>query len=1089
MKNRIQVALVSLFLLSLAASALAGGPLIVFDPVTETPYAWPGPVSMYTDLDVNFSNTGPVTNAEADALCANAMAAWSGVASATLSASVVGDFASVGIPETNLGNVFDVIDTFNGGGYHVVYDSDGSIIAALAGPGVLGFSSPEWADTGTPNLTESYAVLNGSTVDIGDVGGIWYQGLFTHEFGHGLNLAHTQTNGAIGFFGDERGPAGCPPIAGSLFVDDLETMYPYLDPGIGGTGIAQGTVEHTDDVSALSDIYPAAGWPASHASISGVIYDSDGVTPVTGVNVVARNLADPFADSNSMLSGANTQGLAGADGRYVLNGLTPGADYVVYVEGIIAGGFSTTPASPFPGPEEYYNGANESSDATTDLPCDFTTVSAAAGGVATADIVFNFAITLGDDDSQEIPLPFTFAFCGGEFNSVWVGSNGFLTFGQPDFDFSQSVPELIGGPVRIAALWDDLNPTGGGTVIAEDLGGSFRISYVGIPEYPADGSNTFSVTLDADGSYSVDYGDCSSLSSIVGHSPGLGLALDPGEIDISAAAQPIVGAERDAVYEEFIGDFDLANGFYDWDMCPDFEIIIANATDGVCYASTGGGDGGQLYSIDLDTGVGTLIGNAGPMDGIPGLAINSAGEIYGTDRISGDIYRLDANDGTAYFVSSPGISFLDGIAFDENDVLYAVGYDPPAFTLWTIDVNTGDAAPVGPTGDIMVGLAFDPTDGQLYGSVGGFLPNVADGIYRIDKNTGAATLVGTTGIGGATPDIVFDEDGSLFGSKGGGDTSLISIDKSTGAGTVVGNFGASSLSGLACYREPFILADLDIRPYFCPNWFRLEMFLDIDHGWFDWFEPRITVRLVGTEELDVEEIDLETVTLQGVSASYVRRARDRSSPDFNDGCECHLDGDDDWKDVPQCKFNENDFDDGKVDVSQLDECKHWFQFPDRDGIKDRDFRFKQQELAAAITPGDPGDRLELTMVGRLEDGTKFKASDCILFIGRPLPDDGDDDGDDEVAPMPEYTDNVLGHPVPNPFNPATEISYSIASRGRVELSIYDIRGRLVERLVDETQGAGKHAVTWRAENIASGIYYARLSTPGFSGTQKLILVK
>jgi len=1044
MKNRIQVALVSLFLLSLAASALAGGPLIVFDPVTETPYAWPGPVSMYTDLDVNFSNTGPVTNAEADALCANAMAAWSGVASATLSASVVGDFASVGIPETNLGNVFDVIDTFNGGGYHVVYDSDGSIIAALAGPGVLGFSSPEWADTGTPNLTESYAVLNGSTVDIGDVGGIWYQGLFTHEFGHGLNLAHTQTNGAIGFFGDERGPAGCPPIAGSLFVDDLETMYPYLDPGIGGTGIAQGTVEHTDDVSALSDIYPAAGWPASHASISGVIYDSDGVTPVTGVNVVARNLADPFADSNSMLSGANTQGLAGADGRYVLNGLTPGADYVVYVEGIIAGGFSTTPASPFPGPEEYYNGANESSDATTDLPCDFTTVSAAAGGVATADIVFNFAITLGDDDSEEVPLPFTFAFCGGEFNSVFVGSNGFLTFGQPDTDFSESVADLLAGPIRIAPLWNDLNPTAGGVVTAEDLGGSYRINYIGIPEYPSTGANTFSVTLNSDGSYSVEYGDCSSLSSIVGHSPGLGLALDPGEIDISAAAQPIVGAERDAVYEQFLGDFDLANGTYDWDMCPDYEIIIANATDGTCYASTGGGDGGQLYTIDIATGAGTLIGNAGPMDGIPGLAINSAGEIYGTDRISGDIYRLDANDGTAYYVSSPGISFLDGIAFDENDVLYAIGYDPPAFTLWTIDVNTGDATPVGPTGDIIVGLAFDPTDGQLYGSVGGFLPNVADGIYQIDKNTGAATLVGTTGLGGATPDLLFDEDGNLFGSKGGSDGRFISIDKNTGAGTVVGNFGASSLSGLACYREPVIAAHVDIQPGICPNPFRLHLFEFAESG-MSIKGGVMKVSLLGTPDFDVRDVDVSTIRLAGATPVIVHKPGDDGVPVSSEDCNCT-------------------------------EEKH-------DGIKDLRMKFLSQDIAAGISPGAHGSTRRVKMVGRLLDGSKFEASDCLTFVGNGSLNSGN-----SAAP-PESADNAFGAPYPNPFNPATEFSYSLASRGPVELAIYDLRGRLVERVVNETQNAGKYTITWRAENIASGIYYARLSTPGFSGTQKLILVK
>ena len=66
-----------------------------------------------------------------------------------------------------------------------------------------------------------------------------------------------------------------------------------------------------------------------------------------------------------------------------------------------------------------------------------------------------------------------------------------------------------------------------------------------------------------------------------------------------------------------------------------------------------------------------------------------------------------------------------------------------------------------------------------------------DAIYTIDITTCEATLVGTTGFGGAIPGLVFDENGNLFGVVGGGKRSndLIAIDKNTGAGTVVGPVG------------------------------------------------------------------------------------------------------------------------------------------------------------------------------------------------------------------------------------------------------------------------------------------------------------
>ena len=268
---------------------------------------------------------------------------------------------------------------------------------------MLGISSPEFAEGET--IVESWAVFTAAAVPAGD-NGTKAAGVMTHEFGHGINLAHTQANGHITFFGSpwywiQWAPKQCgapydtSPIEDwdaytawmdSTMIPATETMYPFIDPEY--TGAAMSTVDRPDDIAALSDLYPAAGWPASFGTVTGRILLKDGRSQLTGVNVVARNVADPLGDVITVLSGDMTQGLLGPDGRFTIHGLKPGASYIVYVEGIMAGGFSTPPAA-LPSFQEYWNGAGESGDAAADDPCAWSTLNAGAGSVTDADIVFN----------------------------------------------------------------------------------------------------------------------------------------------------------------------------------------------------------------------------------------------------------------------------------------------------------------------------------------------------------------------------------------------------------------------------------------------------------------------------------------------------------------------------------------------------------------------------------------------------------------------------------------------------------------------------------------------------------------------------
>jgi C1A family cysteine protease len=83
---------------------------------------------------------------------------------------------------------------------------------------------------------------------------------------------------------------------------------------------------------------------------------------------------------------------------------------------------------------------------------------------------------------------------------------------------------------------------------------------------------------------------------------------------------------------------------------------------------------------------------------------------------------------------------------------------------------------------------------------------------------------------------------------------------------------------------------------------------------------------------------------------------------------------------------------------------------------------------------------------------------------------------------------------PNPFNPRAEISFALPEAGAVNLSVYDVRGRLVTVLAEGEHEAGPHALTWygrdaRGNDVASGVYFLRLEADGTVATRKMVLVR
>ena len=84
---------------------------------------------------------------------------------------------------------------------------------------------------------------------------------------------------------------------------------------------------------------------------------------------------------------------------------------------------------------------------------------------------------------------------------------------------------------------------------------------------------------------------------------------------------------------------------------------------------------------------------------------------------------------------------------------------------------------------------------------------------------------------------------------------------------------------------------------------------------------------------------------------------------------------------------------------------------------------------------------------------------------------------------------ALNQNFPNPFNPATVISYNLQVTGLVSVKVYDELGREVASLVNSLQTAGAHSVRWNAGGFASGVYFYEISAGSFHDVKKMVLMK
>lgn len=210
-------------------------------------------------------------------------------------------------------------------------------------------------------------------------------------------------------------------------------------------------------------------------------------------------------------------------------------------------------------------------------------------------------------------------------------------------------------------------------------------------------------------------------------------------------------------------------------------------------------------------------------------------------------------------------------------------------------------------------------------------------------------------------------------------------------------------------------------------------------------KPVLPVAILGTVDFDVSDIDPTSVVLEGVPALRWN-IEDVSTPVGEDAeeCECNTLG--------------------------------------ADGYPDLTLKFDKGLIVEALGEVYDGDVVALTITGELSNGTAFEGTDCVVIRGNSQPADG-------FLPPEEPPTAVLLGNYPNPFNPTTEISFSLPNACDVKLEVYNVMGQQVVTIVDRFMEAGRHSVTFDGRAVASGVYFYRLEAGVFIETKKMVLLK
>ncbi len=148
--------------------------------------------------------------------------------------------------------------------------------------------------------------------------------------------------------------------------------------------------------------------------------------------------------------------------------------------------------------------------------------------------------------------------------------------------------------------------------------------------------------------------------------------------------------------------------------------------------------------------------------------------------------------------------------------------------------------------------------------------------------------------------------------------------------------------------------------------------------------------------------------------------------------------------------------------------------------------------------GDGWGRVHLMFLDQNDYGSSIQENSpntggTIMYTSLDLDFEGGEVSvEKELEDLPEVA--MLTGNYPNPFNPATTISYSLPQDSDVQLEVYNVRGQLVKTLVDGYQQAGERHAVWNGTDdsgreVGSGVYFYKLATENHQDVRRMVLVK
>ena len=332
----------------------------------------------------------------------------------------------------------------------------------------------------------------------------------------------------------------------------------------------------------------------------------------------------------------------------------------------------------------------------------------ASRGLATAfpiDPAGGTPLPLSDDSNIAVSLAggASVSLYGTPYTSFFVGSNGYITFGSGDSDVSESLTDHFNRP-RIAALFDDVDPSAGGSVSWKQLADRAVVTFQNVPEWANGGSNSFQIEMFFDGRIRITVLGLTAKDGLIGLSRGTGLPSPFLESDFSGYPRPpllvtTLADENDGGLGFGVGD-SLREAIAASALIAGADIIHFTPTLGGGVIVLGGtplavnsdltidatglpagiGISGGLTSRVLEIPAGRLVAitglavTGGLANAGPGGGIFNAGALYLSHvTVSGNRSLDDYSNGSGGGILNSGILRLDRSTVSGNSVFFGNG--------------------------------------------------------------------------------------------------------------------------------------------------------------------------------------------------------------------------------------------------------------------------------------------------------------------------------------------------------------------------------------------------------------------------------